>query len=100
MVSGADYPTLWLVALIGVWVTVLVLIAEQVVRGGVAWWYGRRQHGNHHPTSQAARTVEEIQCRLRREAEHPARSIVIRHRMATPPPATPSRAAQKVSPKT
>ncbi|MGH3720448.1 MAG: hypothetical protein ACRDRI_16710 [Pseudonocardiaceae bacterium] len=47
--AGADYPTLWLVALIGIWATVLVLTAEQVVRGGVAWWHGRRQHGKHHP---------------------------------------------------
>jgi hypothetical protein len=89
VVLSADGSVLFLVAVIGLWGTLLLLLAEQAVRETVAWWHRRHQHGNHHPTGPAARTVDEIQCRLRREADHPARSIVIRHRMVTPPPATP-----------
>lgn len=89
VVSSVDGPGLWLLAVVGVWGTLLVLIAEQAVRGTVEWWHRRRQHGNHHPTGPAARTVEEIRSRLRREAARPARSIVIRHRVVTSLPATP-----------
>jgi hypothetical protein len=85
MVPKEEGPLLFLVAVIGIWGTLLVLIAEQAVRGTLAWWYRRGQHGNHHPTGPAARTVEEIHHRLRREADRPIRSIVIRPRMVTPP---------------
>ena len=78
MVPCVDGPVLFLVAVIGTWGTLLVLIAEQAVREIVAWWYRRSQHGNHHPTGPAARTVKEIHCRLLRKADRPARSIVIR----------------------
>lgn len=88
MVPSVDGPLLFLVALIGIWGTLLVLIAEQAFREIVAWRH-RRGHGNHHPTGPAARTVEEIHCRLLREADRPARSIVIRHRMVTPLAAAP-----------
>ncbi|MGH3800668.1 MAG: hypothetical protein ACRDTD_11125 [Pseudonocardiaceae bacterium] len=73
-----DGPLLFLVAVIGIWSRLLVLIAEQAIRKIVAWWHRRGQQGNHYPTDPAARTVEEIHCRLLREADRPARSIVIR----------------------
>lgn len=78
MVPCVDGPVLFLVAVIGIWGTLLVLIAEQAVRGTLAWWHRRGQHGNHHPCGPAARTVEEIHRRLLREADRRARSIVIR----------------------
>jgi hypothetical protein len=80
MVPRLDGPQVFLVAVIGTWGILLLLIAEQAVRGTREWWYRRGQHGNHHPTGPAARTVEEIHRRLRREADCPARSIVIRRR--------------------
>ncbi len=89
MVPSVDGPVLFLVAVIGIWSTLLLLIVEQAVREIVAWWHRRGQHGNHHPTGPAARTVEEIHRRLLREADRTARSIVIRHRMVTPLAATP-----------
>ncbi|MGH3885106.1 MAG: hypothetical protein ACRDSZ_00820 [Pseudonocardiaceae bacterium] len=73
-----DSPLLFLVTVIGIWSTLLVLIAEQAIRKIVAWWHRRGQQGNHYPTRPAARTVEEIHCRLLCEAGRSARSIVIR----------------------
>ncbi|MGH3808609.1 MAG: hypothetical protein ACRDRU_18685 [Pseudonocardiaceae bacterium] len=80
MLSKEEAPQLVLVAVIGIWGTLLLLIVEQAVRGTREWWYRRGQHGNHHPTGPAALSVEEIHRRLRREADRPARSIVIRRR--------------------
>jgi hypothetical protein len=57
-VPCVDGPVLFLVAVIGTWGTLLVLIAEQAVREIVAWWYRRSKHGNHHPTGPAARTAK------------------------------------------
>jgi hypothetical protein len=78
-----DYPVLFLVAVIAVWGTVGLLLAALVVRETVDWWYRRRSRGAHHPTSPTARTVMEIEWRLRREAagSRPPRVIVLRHRM-------------------
>ena len=75
-----DYPVLFLVAVIAVWGTVALLLAALVVRETVDWWYRRRSRGAHHPASPTARTVMEIEWRMRREAAglRPPRVIVLR----------------------
>jgi hypothetical protein len=78
-----DYPDLlFLVAVIAVWGTVALLLAVLVVGETVDWWYRRRSRGAHHPAGPAARTVVEIDQRLRREAAglRPPRVIVVRRR--------------------
>ncbi|MGH3849144.1 MAG: hypothetical protein ACRDR6_09405 [Pseudonocardiaceae bacterium] len=79
-----DYPDLlFLVAVIAVWGTVALLLAAIVVRETIDWWYRRRSRGAHHPESPTARTVMEIDQRLRREATglRPPRVIVVRRRI-------------------
>ena len=75
-----DYPVLFLVAVIAVWGTVALLFAALIVRETVDWWYRRRSRGAHHSASPTARTVMEIDWRLRREAAglRPPRVIVLR----------------------
>lgn len=81
----------FLVALIGIWGTVLLLCGIVAARETVDWWHRRRQHGCHHahkPAGPAARTVREIQQRLRREVARPANSLVIRRRVPDRLPVT------------
>ncbi len=75
-----DGLVLFSVAVIGIWGTVLLLFCIIAARETVEWWHRRRRRGAHHPAGRDARTVLEIQRRLRREAAHPARSIVVRRR--------------------
>ncbi len=78
----------FLVALIGLWGAVLLLCGIVAARETLDWWHLRRRHGAHHvhdPAGPAARTVLEIQQRLRREAARPARSLVVRGRPSVSP---------------
>lgn len=83
-----DGLVLFLVTVIGIWSTVLLLCCIIVVRETVKWWHRRRQRGAHHPAGPDARTVPEIERRLRREAARPARSLVVRRRMPDRRPIT------------
>ncbi len=78
--NSVDYPALlFLVAVIAVWGTVALLLSVLVVRETIDWWYRRRSRGAHHPASPAARTVVEIERRLRHEA-----AVAPGHRPASP----------------
>jgi hypothetical protein len=78
-----DCSALVLVPVFVLWGAVALLLAVLVIGEILDWWYRRRHSGAHHPTSPAARTVDEIIQRLHREGTRslPPRVIVVRRRM-------------------
>lgn len=78
-----DCSALVLVTVSALWGAVALLLAVLVIGEALDWWYRRHHRGAHHPTSPAARTVEEITQRLHREGTRlrPPRVIVVRRRM-------------------
>lgn len=92
--GAVDYPALlFMVAVIAVWGTVALLLSVLVARETIDWWYRRRSQGAHHPASPAARTVVEIERRLRHEAAglRSPRVIVLRRHIPLSGTTTDSR---------
>ncbi|MGH3718123.1 MAG: hypothetical protein ACRDRI_04630 [Pseudonocardiaceae bacterium] len=81
---AVDCSGLGLAAVFALWGAMALLLAVFVIGETLDWRHHRRQRGAHHPTGQAARTVEEITQRLHRDGTRlpPPRVIVVRRRTA------------------